>query len=173
MVSLCERCRHNDWRRMQGVIDAFRDAGIPRPSCIWCAASDRPEDLRFEACRSFDELTHQVMRKARCMNKYQERLMDKPRIESAICPFCGRRAQSRHHIVPRSQGGAKGPTVRVCGLGNEGGCHGRFHHHTLHLDWNDEAQGWEYIRTDEPMKFEQARKMEGWMPLYVAKGGAA
>lgn len=107
------------------------------------------------------------------MNRFQARLMDKPRIEGNTCPFCGRPKQSRHHIVPRSQGGAKGPTVPVCGFGNEGGCHGLFHSHRLHLDWDDEAGWWEFIKTDRPMKLEEARKLDGWKPVYIRKEHAA
>lgn len=56
------------------------------------------------------------------MNRYQEAMMALPSIESAVCPFCGRPASNRHHIVPRGQGGKDGPTVTVCGFGNAAGC---------------------------------------------------
>ena len=96
-------------------------------------------------------------------NSYEERLMDKPSIESDICPFCGAFATNRHHIVPKSRGGAGSPTVCVCGMGNTSGCHGKLHNRTLHLDWrNDE---WHYLRTSEPTKRDKALEMDGWQPL--------
>lgn len=54
MISKCERCRHYDWKRMQMIIDAFRDSGIPRPRHIWCAAKNRPEDIREVFCDTFE-----------------------------------------------------------------------------------------------------------------------
>lgn len=97
------------------------------------------------------------------MNELQKALMDKPSIDTAPrCTFCGKLAQSRHHIVPRSQGGAKGPTVTVCGSGNESGCHGLLHSKILHLRWND---GWEYLRTSKPTNYLDALDMEGWTKL--------
>lgn len=97
------------------------------------------------------------------MNEHQRPLMDAPSIELPWCVFCGRRKQSDHHVVPRSQGGHKGPTVSVCGSGNEGGCHGRLHQHYLHLDWRDGA--WWYLETDPPVKDHIALGMEGWRRL--------
>lgn len=96
------------------------------------------------------------------MNEQQRRLMGKPSITGKYCPFCGRPAQSKHHIVPRSQGGKNGPVVSVCGWDNSTGCHGLFHHHVLHLDWNDEYGAWEWMRTEEPMKEWEARLEKGW-----------
>ena len=98
-------------------------------------------------------------RKVHGLNEYQRALMGKPSIESALCPSCGRVATNRHHIVPRSQGGAAGPTVCVCGIGNASGCHGLLHAHMLHLRWRD---GWEYLRTEGPTKYGEALRMGGW-----------
>lgn len=99
------------------------------------------------------------------MNERQRRLMGRPSIEGELCAFCGRMATNRHHIVPRSAGGTKGPTVRVCGMGNASGCHKLLEDHVLHMDW-DEAEGcWVYIRTDEPMKDEKADMLDGWRPV--------
>lgn len=53
MVSLCEQCNHNDWRYFQDIIDAIKEAGTDRPGCIWCDATDRPEDLKFDHCQNF------------------------------------------------------------------------------------------------------------------------
>ena len=101
------------------------------------------------------------------MNKYQERLMDKPSIDTApSCARCGIYVGDRierHHIVPRSQGGKDGPTVTVCGWGNTSGCHGMLHQHRLHLDWNEPLQCWEYCTTGNlGMKFEKARNALEW-----------
>lgn len=99
------------------------------------------------------------------MNDHQLRLMGKPDIESTLCAFCGRPAANRHHIVPRSAGGGKGPTVCVCGMGNASGCHGLLHSHVLHLDWDDEAGCWVYLRTERPTKEDRAYMMDGWRPV--------
>lgn len=92
----------------------------------------------------------------------RQKLMDKPSIETPFCPFCGKAVNNRHHIVPRSDGGKDSPTVTVCGMGNASGCHGKFHHYKLHLRWND---GWEYLETDEPTKYQTALEMDGWQRL--------
>lgn len=94
------------------------------------------------------------------MNEYQRALMGKPSIETAGCAICGACMTERHHIVPRSQGGADGPTVTLCGWGNTGGCHGLAHAHKLHL--YDFGDGWQYLITKEPMKLEKAIEMGGW-----------
>lgn len=80
----------------------------------------------------------------------RERLLGKPSIETELCPFCGRLATNRHHIVPKGMGGTKSerdiPTVTVCGMGNAGGCHGRLHSRDIEMDWDDEARWWVYRR---------------------------
>lgn len=89
------------------------------------------------------------------MNEYQERMMQLDSIEcevggTTLCAFCGRPAQARHHIVPRSQGGTDGPTVPVCGRGNESGCHRLLHDHELFIDnHNGRDDGWVYMRVTE------------------------
>ena len=93
------------------------------------------------------------------MDLLRQKLMGKPSIESPYCPFCGKPATNRHHIVPRSAGGKNGPTVTVCGMGNASGCHGKLHSHTLHLRYED---GWEYLETEEPTKYQTASEMDGW-----------
>lgn len=101
------------------------------------------------------------------MNEYDKRLMDKPSIETECCPFCGRPIQSRHHIVKRSRGGTRGPTITVCGYDNVTGCHGLLEQHYLHLRYNDEAQCWECLKTDKPTKQHIAEEMTGWRLLRV------
>lgn len=96
------------------------------------------------------------------MNLLEADMMGRPSIETERCAFCGRRVGSRHHIVPRSHGGSDGPTVTVCGTGNESGCHGLLHSHRLHLRWRD---GWEWLHTAEPVKYQAALAMGGWRRL--------
>lgn len=101
------------------------------------------------------------------MNEYRAHLMDKPSIDNddGLCAFCRRPAGSRHHIVPRSAGGVDGPTVVVCGRGNESGCHGLLHSGRLHLDYEEDGRGWIYRHTTEPCKFELARELPFWLPV--------
>lgn len=99
------------------------------------------------------------------MNEYQKALMDAPSVKSDRCVFCGRPAQSQHHVVFRSQGGTDGPTLSVCGFGNESGCHGLLHKHKLHPRYTAES-GWEYIYTPESTKYERAIDTDdGWKPI--------
>lgn len=91
-------------------------------------------------------------------------MLSAPKIETFLCPFCGKPATNRHHIIPRSQGGTDGPTVTVCGMGNASGCHGLLHSRKLHLRFNGR---WEFLRTEEPTKYEKALEMGGWVPLDV------
>lgn len=111
-------------------------------------------------------------------------MMGKPNIDNAdgLCCVCGRPATDRHHIVKRSAGklvvGGKEirkPTVRLCGMGNAGGCHGLAHQGRLHFRWvKHDADAyedgghvvgsghWEYLLTAEPMKYQDALEMRGW-----------
>lgn len=98
------------------------------------------------------------------MNEYQKEMMQAPSVKSDLCVICGRPAQSQHHVIPRSQGGTNGPTMSVCGVGNESGCHGRIHAHLIHFSWST-ILGWEYLITDEPMKYEKALREKGWMEV--------
>lgn len=100
------------------------------------------------------------------MNEYQRKLMDKPSVDGECCAICGRYPAERHHIVFRSQGGTDGPTIPLCGFGNnlkdaEGKyyCHGRAHHGMLHFKFED--GGWWYALTN-PMKYEAALKHGEW-----------
>lgn len=98
------------------------------------------------------------------MNEHDRWLMDKPSIETRICAICGmRQSSNRHHVVPKSRGGADGPTITVCGMGNCNGCHGLLHAHKAHLRYDC---GWEVLVTDEPMKYDKALETEGWRPIY-------
>lgn len=113
-------------------------------------------------------------------------MMGKPSIDNAnhVCCICGKPATDKHHIVRRGAGKlvrdgrevAK-PTVRLCGNGNAGGCHGKAHAGMLHFRWartssEDTRTGnvlvgghWEYLETEEPVKYQTALGMDGWRPL--------
>lgn len=103
------------------------------------------------------------------MNLYQRVMMDMPSIKSEFCPFCGKPATENHHIVPRSQGGLKGPTVSVCGWGNATGCHGMLHKHIIHLRPGKNGW-WEWLITPKGTKYDTALKMSGWMAVRRDKG---
>ncbi len=95
------------------------------------------------------------------MNAYLAVLMDKPSVlgvHPAACAVCGISGTTEHHIVPRSQGGADGPTVRLCGHGTSG-CHGAAEDKRLHFRFRE---GWEYLRTVAPVKYERALELHGW-----------
>ena len=97
------------------------------------------------------------------MNELQKKYQyHAPSVETLNCPFCGRKATNRHHIVPRGQGGGDGATVTVCGMGNASGCHRLFHDHKLHMRYTDR---WEYFKSDEPIRFQDALELDGWRPL--------
>ena len=104
------------------------------------------------------------------MNLYLLALMDKPSVpKSALCPTCttldtgswGSTQQTKHHIVPRSQGGHDGPTVYLCGHGTAG-CHGMAEDKKLHFRFTDR---WQWLKTDVPTKYERTLMMEGWRDL--------
>ena len=96
------------------------------------------------------------------MNELQKRMFHAPSFYAEYCPFCGRKATNRHHIIPRSQGGHDGPTIDVCGMGNASGCHGKLHNHLLHLRYTND---WQYLETDKPTKYQDALAMDGWKYL--------
>jgi len=84
-------------------------------------------------------------------------MMDKPSAISDRCTMPGCASTYRlekHHIVFRSQGGRGGPQRTLC-----------FDHHelcrlhVLHFRFRD---GWEYLFTQEPTKYEIALDMQGW-----------
>lgn len=101
------------------------------------------------------------------MNERQRGLMEAPSLSGRLCAVCGRLAQNRHHVVPRSQGGACGPTVPLCGLGNASGCHGRAHSHRVHFRY---AEGrWEVLETEVGMKIEQAERVGKWRRAVTEK----
>ena len=97
------------------------------------------------------------------MTRYDERNMRGESVISDRCVFCGRPSGEQHHVVYRSRGGAKGPTLAVCGWGNASGCHGLLHAGMLHVRWN--GRWWECLRTGEPVSVDRAWSMGGWVEL--------
>lgn len=114
-------------------------------------------------------------------------LMNRPSIITpGRCAVCGKACSpDAHHVVKRSFGNLivsgrklKKPTVTLCGPGNAGGCHGLAHAGRLHFRWCAEevkiysgrtaltnVGHWEYLRTKEPMKYQQALEQGGWRKL--------
>ena len=92
-------------------------------------------------------------------------LMEAPTVTLQHCAWCGRnRPLNQHHIVFRSRGGSKGPTITLCGMGNAGGCHGKAHSGRLHFKFEDgDLWGLE----TEPMKYQRALETEGWRRIEV------
>lgn len=113
-------------------------------------------------------------------------LMEGVSIDAPYCVVCGRTwPLNRHHVVRRSagklyRGGIEipKPTLMLCGSGNASGCHGLAHQNRLHFRWvriegrsnRPHASGsghWEYLITDEPVKYSVALKMDGWLPIHT------
>ena len=97
------------------------------------------------------------------LNRYDAQNMKGKTIRSDRCVFCGRPSYDQHHVVPRSHGGADGPTVAVCGSGNASGCHGRIHRGELHLRWD--GARWLYLLTPGGCTVDEAWASDGWRPL--------
>ncbi|MBX9032649.1 hypothetical protein [Gordonibacter massiliensis (ex Traore et al. 2017)] len=55
-VPLCERCANYDWERTGEIKAVFKASVIEEPKSIWCKASDRPEDIRWNRCELFEAL---------------------------------------------------------------------------------------------------------------------
>lgn len=111
------------------------------------------------------------------LNELYKPLMDKPSVKLDRCAVCGRnRPLNEHHVVFRSAGTwvengreKKKPTITLCGFGNNAKdasgrlyCHGLAHARMLHFRNTD---GWEYLLTDEPTRYQDALEMEGWRQL--------
>lgn len=92
------------------------------------------------------------------MNLYDQELMKAPSLQPAYCIICGRQNPTSHHVVPRARGGHKGPQLHLCGHGTRG-CHGMAEDKKLHFRYED---GWQYLETPHPMKYETALETEGW-----------
>lgn len=53
-VSLCEQCENYDYQYTKYIHECCEDAG-EKLTCIWCAASDQPEDERWHSCPNYKE----------------------------------------------------------------------------------------------------------------------
>lgn len=110
-------------------------------------------------------------------------LMEAPSCKTPYCCVCGKTAPlNQHHVVKRSAGNlyragvkAPKPTVTLCGSGTTG-CHGLAHENRLHFRWHKSSPRfvdhgnrrnghWEYLLTDEPVKYQKALEMDGWEPV--------
>ena len=100
--------------------------------------------------------------KASGYGPFREALLGKPDVTlMPFCAICGRPAHDRHHVVQKGIGGASAevdariPLIRLCGSGNEDGCHGLLHAHVLHVYWDDGAHGaepgWVFYLSPTPM----------------------
>lgn len=135
------------------------------------------------------------MAKVTTIPELYQPLMKGVTIKSDRCCICGKIGVQMHHVVKRSAGNMYISGVRIhrpklplCGLGNSTGCHGLAHHNMLHFRWveeygngnkfcdytrldswvkgaADKGGHWEYLITDEPTKYQDALKMDGWMYL--------
>lgn len=85
-------------------------------------------------------------------------MLDRPSVLPPYCVICGAPADNKHHVIPGRRKDPRVPLLRLCGSGTIGH-HGAAHARTLHFRWND---GWEYLTTDEPMKYEYAIVLPGW-----------
>lgn len=109
--------------------------------------------------------------------EWRRALLYAPSYRVPWCPVCGSPGPLEdHHVVYRSQGGAKGPTVRLCKA-----CHMACHAHVLHLRFvrapavsSSLAYGvgghWEWLRTEEAAKDFDALGMDGWKRLGRRQG---
>jgi hypothetical protein len=70
------------------------------------------------------------------------------------CICCGDHPVQGHHIVRRSQGGTNGPVIDLCIKH-----HNAVHAYRLHFHFED---GWKYLETSVPTKYETTLDMSGW-----------
>ena len=104
-------------------------------------------------------------------------LMSVPSVDTGgRCAVCGRYGPTeKHHIVWRSWGELYGqgrklekPTITLCGWGNTSGCHGLAHQRMLHFRVGESGR-LEYLRTNSPVRYERALRMDGWREVYTGE----
>lgn len=102
--------------------------------------------------------------------EYLRPLMEGVTVRTPYCAVCGRvQPLNQHHVVRRGAGKmhrggreVEKPTVTLCGFGNNlHDADGREYCHGL----NTSGGHWEYLKTDEPVKYSEALKMDGWVPF--------
>lgn len=197
----CERCRaaivaNNKERAKRKMA---KDITVPSPPVQaaprWSEqpAAPKPNPVRVEKQAKARAQRDAKRRKAPVLNELDANNMRgcSVRYDPPRCAVCGRYGRvEEHHVVKRSQGGTDGPTIMLCGFGNnlkdaDGRylCHGRAEQHMLHFRWHaaDPREGewnadggffgegwWEYLETKVPMKYGNALLLGGWKRL----GGA-
>ena len=95
------------------------------------------------------------------MNLLLEPLLDRPDLLPPYCVVCGKPANNAHHVIVGMRKSLRVPRLRLCGSGTTG-CHGLAHERRLHFRFRD---GWEWLATDEPTKYQAAIEMDGWRAL--------
>lgn len=119
------------------------------------------------------------------MSRYNAHNMRGADFAAPWCAVCGRPRPERHHVVPRSLGGGRGPVVSLCGRGNalyDADMrllhHGAVEMHRMWLWWADGTDAdiapdypawadgmWVYLLADEPVDEMTALAMPGWRVL--------
>lgn len=114
-----------------------------RERIVRMADEGRTEAQICRALKVSGKVVSRVLRQARarpreatpapkdCVPEWLRATMAAPSYESRACPVCGSPGPlERHHLVRRSQGGSKGPTVTLCH-----DCHMAVHAQRLHIRW--------------------------------------
>ena len=94
--------------------------------------------------------------------QFRDKLLDKPDVTLfPFCAICGRPARDKHHVIQKGMGGVtpetdrRIPLMRLCGDGNETGCHGLLHQGYLHIYWEEGRpgvqEGWVFLFTPTPI----------------------
>ena len=156
MITVCEECPH--WNN---GAPAHEGQYFGRCST---AVSKRIYRGRDEGiCSMFKKTT---------MEPWLWPLMKGKTLKASRCAVCGKTSPlNQHHIVRRGDGELFGndgralpkPTITLCGSGTQG-CHGLAHELILHFRWND---GWEYLKTEEPVQRIDALQMSGWVHIDI------
>ena len=103
------------------------------------------------------------------LSEEMEALLDKPSVLPTYCAVCFGPASNAHHVIIKGEGGVSGeldkriPRIRLCGMGNASGCHGKAHARRLHFDFRD--GDWMYLETPGGVKRAEALEMPGWKLL--------
>lgn len=115
---------------------------------------------------------------------FYERLLDKPSIvDTDFCAICGSPAIDKHHVIKKGMGGysketeKRIPQMRLCGFGNNSGCHGLMHKGRLHVYWDESMGGWVFWVSPEPMKdfdawynhWDEFLPIPGWIEQQTGK----
>lgn len=181
--ALCREAKHLEGRGMDAAEIARQVAKMERPvHAVHEEPKPQPNPVRVAKHEAAVKAKAAKTKKPPLLNEYEKSLMRGPSIafDPPRCAVCGRSwPVEKHHVVKRSQGGTSGPTIMLCGQGNNlkdaNGryyCHGRAEHRMLHFRWVPSeyfGEGhWEYLETKVQMKYHIALTLGGWREL---KGG--